>query len=63
MSRSDRGVEEAMSGTRVYEGMDQSIQNKVRGLICDGGGATFGSGRHHLGTILHYMSALTAEKV
>ena len=29
--RSDRGVEEAMSGTGVYEGMDQSIQNKVRG--------------------------------
>ena len=29
--RSDRGVEETMSGTRVYEGADQSIQNKVRG--------------------------------
>ena len=25
------GVKEAMSGTRVYEGMDQSIWNKVRG--------------------------------
>ena len=31
MFRSDRGVEEAVSGTRVYEGMDQSIWNKIRG--------------------------------
>ena len=31
MFRSDGGVEEAMSGTRVYEDTDQSIQNKVRG--------------------------------
>ena len=31
MFRSDRGVKEAMSGTRVYEGMDWSIRNKVRG--------------------------------
>ena len=31
MFRSDRGVKEAMSGTRVYEGVDWSIQNKVRG--------------------------------
>ena len=31
MFRSDRGVKEAMSGTRVYEGVHQSIQNKVRG--------------------------------
>ena len=31
MFRSDRGVKEAMSGTKVYEGMDQSIQNKVGG--------------------------------
>ena len=29
--RSDRGVEETMSGTRVYEGADWSIQNKVGG--------------------------------
>ena len=29
--RSDGGVEEAMSGTGVYEGMDQSIWNKIRG--------------------------------
>ena len=28
---SDGGVKEAMSGTGVYEGTDQSIQNKVRG--------------------------------
>ena len=31
MFRSDGGVEEAMSGARVYEGMDWSIWNKVRG--------------------------------
>ena len=31
MFRSDGGVEEAMSGTRVYEGTDWSIQNKVGG--------------------------------
>ena len=29
--RSDGGVEETMSGTRVYEGMDRSIWNEVRG--------------------------------
>ena len=31
MFRSDGGVEEAMSGTRVYEGTDWSIWNKVGG--------------------------------
>ena len=31
MFRSDGGVEEATSGTRVYEGTDRSIWNKVRG--------------------------------
>ena len=31
MFRSDGGVEEAVSGTGVYEGVDQSIQNKVIG--------------------------------
>ena len=31
MFRSDGGVKEAMSGTRVYEGADQSIRNKVGG--------------------------------
>ena len=31
MFRSDRGIDEAMSGTGVYEGTDQSIQSKVRG--------------------------------
>ena len=31
MLRSNRGVEEAVSGTGVYEGMDRSIQNKVGG--------------------------------
>ena len=29
--RSDRGVEETMSGTGVYECADRGIQNKVRG--------------------------------
>ena len=31
MFRSDRGVKEAVSGTGVYEGMDQSIWNKIGG--------------------------------
>ena len=31
VSRSDRGVEETMSGTGVYEGAYQSIWNMVRG--------------------------------
>ena len=31
MFRSDGCVEEIMSGTRVYEGADRSIWNKVRG--------------------------------
>ena len=31
MFSSDGGVKEGMSGTRVYEGTDQSIWNKVRG--------------------------------
>ena len=29
MFRSNGGVEEAVRGTRIYEGMDQSSQNKV----------------------------------
>ena len=31
MLRSNGGVEEAVSGTGVYEGTDQSSQNKIRG--------------------------------
>ena len=31
MFRSDGGVKEAVSGTRVYEGTDRSIWSKVRG--------------------------------
>ena len=31
MFRSNRSVQEAVSGTGVYEGMDWRIQNKVRG--------------------------------